>query len=233
MLRKQMAFILILSAFVFLFTLCSNHSNPTLVQTGRVEGVVQKALTSGNVPVANAYVFWGDSLMAETDANGAYEISDLPSGDQTLLCSALYALDNSVQVEIGADKTTTLDFVLTPDSTLGRVNGEFQDIPLYQEQLAENAELASWTAKEMYDATTGATLQNKFLSGIGFEVPRSVVTFQGDTLGFDDGYGQFWFKIQQGTYPFVGSNARYESQTRTIKVVPDEKAYLIFFLNRK
>ena len=222
MIRKVLLFTLLLAAA---FYGCSDHTVAT-IETGTVQGTVVK----NNSPVANAYIFWEDSLMATTDANGNYQIMDLEEGSQELLCSALFAKDTTMQVSIEANKTNTINFTLTHDETIGRVYGEFQDVPLFNAQLSEVSGLDNWSAKEVYEGTTGATICVKWLDVTSTE---SIVSLGDSILGYDDGWGQYLLKMQVGTYPLTGSSIGYQSKTHVVTVVPDEKTYCNFYLNRE
>ena len=58
--------------------------------------------------------------------------------------------------------------------------------------------------------------------------------FIGDSLlSYADVYGQYWFEIQCGTYPMTGKSAGFSSETKVIKVLPDVKVYLNFYLPKK
>ena len=223
MIRKIFLVALLLAA---VFYGCSDHSVAT-VETGKVQGTVVK----NNNPIANAYIFWEDSLMATTDVNGNYQILDLEEGRQGLLCSALFAKDTTMQVQIEANKTNTINFTLTHNETIGRVYGEFQDITLFNEQVSEVDGLEDWDAKQVYEGTTGASICVKWLDVSSTECVLSL----GDSiLVYDDGWGQYWFKMQIGTYPITGSSQGYQSKTKIVTIQPEpEKTYCNFYLNRE
>ena len=230
--RKSLITVLCVMLFILL-TECGKKSNPVVsIDTGGLQGVVSWNYQNGAVPASQAYLFIGDSLMATTDETGQFEIPALDEGKQFILCSALFAKDTTVQINIAANKTSTLDILLTPDSTIGRVYGEFQDMTLFREKLTEMPEMAEWTELQEYEGTTGATYQMKWLDSL---YTGGIVTLGDQWLAYDDGFGQYWFKIQAGTYPITGSSEGegYLSQTRVITVLPDDRVYLNFYLNRE
>jgi len=192
---------------------------------GSVEGMVRSS-RNGNTEIFPAYIFNGDSLMAQTDESGYYRIPSLPPGSLQLTCSALF-YSNSVQtIEVQEEQTATLNFELESDSTMGRVYGEFQDKTLW---LEHEEELKNWTEKEIFDGGTYATLQTKWL---GYEVPDRMVHLGDLLVAYADGFGQYWTRIQCGTYPLTGSCEGYESVTHTVTISPDEPVYLNFILPR-
>jgi uncharacterized glyoxalase superfamily protein PhnB len=197
---------------------------------GAVQGTVRCLLKSGAVVVPSAYVFWGDSLLATTDVQGNYLIDGLTAGDYLLTCSALYCGDTTTAVSVQNGRTMTLDFNLLPDSSTGRIYGEFQDDFLFQQRLLEDTTLSGWTEKEIYDGGTGATLQTKTLE---YFVPDRTVSLGDSILAYSDGWGQYFFRMPVGTYSLTGACEGYKSVTRVVRVEADVKTYLNFFLPRE
>lgn len=217
--------------FVCLLFICLGFGcdqSTEILKPGAIEGMV-RGIQEGNPAVYPAYIFQGDSLLAETDGTGFYRIQTLSPASYQLTCSALDYGNSIRSVEVQENKTTTFNFDLSPDTTRGRVYGEFQDLTLYQERLAEDSTMQSWTEKEIFDGGTYATLQTKWL---GYEVPDRMVYLGDQLLAYSDGFGQYWFEIQCGTYPITGSCEGYESVTHTVTVSTDEPVYVNFILPR-
>jgi hypothetical protein len=193
---------------------------------GRISGSVK----SGTSAVHRAYVFDGDTLLAVTDDGGHYLVPSIGEGDHELTCSAVNYADTTRRILIIGGQTAVCDFLMTPDSSTGKVYGEFQDLNVFNDSLKTNPALKEWDPKRIYDAATGATLQIKTY---GYDLPDRRV-FLGDSLvAFADAWGQYAFKIQCGTYPLRGSCEGYEDAVLTIKVLPDVRNYANFFLKRK
>ena len=150
-------------------------------------------------------------------------------GTYELICSALNFRDTIEYVKVVGGETVRHDFSLQPDSTMGRIVGEFQDLFIFKDSLQNNPGLADWDEKQIFDAATGATIQMKWLQDpVG---DREV--YLGDyLLGKSDAFGQYGFILQCGTYPVEGKCEGYISKTHIVKVLPDTKIYLNFILER-
>ncbi|MFC1569809.1 carboxypeptidase-like regulatory domain-containing protein [bacterium] len=196
---------------------------------GSVSGMVQYLLQSDSTPIYPAYIFSEDNLLATTDENGVYSINSLEEGTYYLTCSALNFADTMMQVQVMGDETTTHDFILFPDNSIGRIYGEFQDLVLYNPIIESDPAINEWNDKEKFEGVTGATLQTKWLQ---YQVPDRMVFLEDSLLAYSDEFGQFWCKIQCGTYPILGTCEGYESATQVVKVLPDERTYTNFFLDR-
>lgn len=192
-------------------------------------GALQGSVKSGENAVFPSYIFIGEELAAEPDESGAFHVDMLEAGTYQVTGSALMFADTTVEVVIQGDQTTTLDLSLTPDTTTGFLIGEFQDDSLFLQQLGEKPEMAEWTDQEICDGATGATIQFKWLKP--FE-PFPHVLLGEDTLSADDGWGQYGFRIQCGTYPFTGICNGYQSVTGVARVEPGANTFLNFFLPR-
>jgi hypothetical protein len=193
---------------------------------GTVQGTVKSA---GIAFIHPAYLFCRDSLLATTDEQGKYTIASMNEGPAALTCSALNYRDTTVQVQVKGGQTIAADFMLTPDSTIGKVYGEFQDWNLFNDSLITNPSLANWDAKRIFDAATGATIQYKTL---GYEVGERRVYLGDSLLAVSDAWGQFWFKIPCGTRPIKGSCEGYYDAAQVVKVLPNTHHYVNFFLIR-
>ena len=214
---------------LFLSMISCDHNNSTGPK--ETKGTVQGTVKSVNdTPIHPAYLFSQDSLLANANEQGKYTITSIEEGSLTLTCSALNYRDTTVQVQVQGGQTVIVDFMMTPDSTMGKVFGEFQDMNLFADSLKTNPSLANWDAKYIFDAVTGATIQYKTLK---YPVPDRKVYLGDSLLAIADAWGQYWFKIQCGTYRITGSCDGYNDASRVIKVLPDTRVYVNFFLTRK
>jgi len=117
--------------------------------------------------------------------------------------------------------------MLSPDDSKGRIYGELHDKMLYDEQLKANPSMAAWDGKELFDGVSGATIQTMTF---GFDLPASEI-FIGDSLfALTDGFGQYWFDIQAGTYPLRICCTGYQDTMQIIKVEPDNSVFANFIL---
>ncbi len=220
-------FLPILILFLILLSCLRNNSIEPRETKGTIQGTVKSI---NNTVIHRAYLFSQDSLLADTNEQGIYVIAAVEEGLLDLTCSALNYRDTTVQVQVKGGKIATVDFVLAPDSTIGRVYGEFQDLNIFSDSLQSNPGMADWDAKYIFDAVTGATIQYKTFH---YEIPERRV-FLGDSLLVTaDAWGQYWFKIQSGTYRITGSCDGYYDVARIIRVLPNSRNYINFFLTRK
>jgi hypothetical protein len=213
---------------VCLWIACKQTTEPK-TRSGDVRGTVRSGSPGDASVIRSAFIFLEDSLLATSDSAGAYTVSSLPEGTHRLTCSTGGHRDTTAQVLVEGGKTAVLDFYLTPDFSVGRVAGEFQDQALFNDSLKTNPSLAGWDAKTVYDAATGATLQTKTLQ---VEVPERRVMLGDSLLATADWWGQYWFKIRTGTYAITGSCEGYESVTQIITVEPNGRLYVNFFMPR-
>jgi hypothetical protein len=229
MMKKTLLILLLGLGHALLLLNCGNSTEPKKT-SGTLTGSVKSSATGNAVPIVSAYIFWGDSLLATTDNQGNYSVASLVEGSHSLTCSALGYRDSTAQVRVDGGKAASHNFVLAPDSSTGRVYGEFEDMTLYSEALQANPALASWDSKQMFSGVTGATLQGKYL---GYELPPRQVLLGDSILALADDFGQFWFEIQSGTYPIKASCEGYHSDTQVIRVLSGERQYATFFMVRK
>ncbi|MBN1779494.1 carboxypeptidase-like regulatory domain-containing protein [bacterium] len=211
---------------VLLFTFCDRKPTEPGKSTGKISGTVMSGGPAPSGPVKTAYLFEDDNLLAVSDENGQYAVDDLEEGPHTLICSALNFRDTTVQVQVTRETTTDQPFLLSPDGSVGRAYGEVQDGVLFE---AVDPEVLTWTAQEMYEGVTGATLQTKWLQ---VEVPPIYITLGDSILAVSDPFGMFWFRLQAGTYPVTASCEGYESQTRVIHIPADDRTYVSYILDR-
>jgi hypothetical protein len=211
---------------VCLWAACKNATEPR-TRAGSIRGTVRSVPAPDGAAIRSASIAWEDSLLAVSDASGAYAVSPLSEGTYRLTCSASGYRDTTMQVVIEGGKTTVLDFYLTPDFSSGRIFGEFQDQDLFNDSLKTNPAMAGWDAKTVFDAATGATIQFKTMQ---HEVAERRVMLGDSLLAVADGWGQYTFKIRTGTYSLTGSCEGYENVTQTVRVEPNGRHYVNFFL---
>ncbi len=227
--KKIFGLVIVIIGLNLLWYSCDNSTEPKKL-TGNFTGVVEGIQSGSSVPVDHAYIIAGDNLLAITDENGAFDISAIEEGTYHFICSALFYADTVKELMIEADKTLEYNFSLVPDSATGKVYGEFQDEILWNQMLNEKPYLANWDADSVWAGVTGATLQTKTL---GYEIPPRTIRLGDSLLAYTDGFGQYWFRIQGGTYPITGSCDGYQSVTKVVKAIPDQKVYLNFILPRE
>ncbi len=219
------AIVLIVFA-VFSHMICTKESGET---EGDLKGVVKELKQNSEAAIHPAYIIYGDTLLATTNESGEYLISSLREDTYTLICSALNFRDTIEQIKVVGGETVTHNFLLQSDNTTGRLVGEFQDILIFNDSLETNPGLAEWDGKQIFDASTGATIQMKWLN---YPVGNREVYLGDDLLGISDAWGQYGFNIQCGTYCFTGKCEGYKSKTHIVTILPDTKIYLNFFLER-
>jgi hypothetical protein len=231
MMMKRLFLILLFGLSIMLVVItCDKNPSEPKPTIGTIQGNVKSILPGNSTAIHPAYIIVEDRLLATTDENGNYVIASIEEGTYQLTCSALNYRDSTEQVSVLGGKTINHDFYLTPDSSIGRVYGEFQDVTLFNQRLQADPSLAQWDAKKIFDAATGATVQAKTF---GYEIPNRKVFLGDSLLAISDVWGQYWFKIQCGTYPITGSCEGYYDSTQVIKVLPDARSYVNFFLRRK
>jgi len=199
-----------------------NITQTTLV--GNVKNEMQ------NKVIFPAFIFLGNELLATTDSNGNFSIISLGADEYQITCSAVGYEDKTTSIVIIDSKITTANFFLVASDAKGRVYGEFQDGNLYQQRLIAKPEISNWNSKELFDGISGATLQEKTL---GYEIGDIIVSLGDSLVAYSDGFGQYWFEIQCGTYPLSGSCDGYKDMVQTIKVKPDENIYVNFILTNE
>ena len=208
---------------------CENSPEPKKTK-GSISGIVRSKNSGSALVNHRAYIFLQDSLIATSDVDGSYAISTVEEGSYLLTCSSLGYRDTTEAVQARGGKSATHDFYLIPDSSTGRVYGEFQDMGIFSDSLLSKPYLKDWDAKQIYDGVTGATIQSRTLM---YHVPPREV-FLGDSLvAISDDWGQFWLEIQCGTYPLTGRCENYNDVTLVVKVLPDSRIYVNFYLQRE
>ena len=230
MVKKVCLILLLEIGFLLMMTNCDDKSTEPKPTSGTIEGNVKSILPGNLSTIHLAYVFIDDSLLATTDENGNYVIAPIEEGTYQLTCSAINYRDTTEQVQVLGGKTLIHDFYLTPDSSTGRIYGEFQDVTLFNQNIQTNPSLVDWDAKQIFNDITGATIQAKTLQ---YDVPDRKVFLGDSLLAISDGWGQYWFQIQCGTYPITGRCEGYYDTTKVIKIMADTRSYVNFFLYRK
>lgn len=211
--------------FLVVMLVCSSCVEETPTES-ILQGTVKNMLD--DEIIHPAFLIQGDELLATTDENGTYEITSLDPGTYSLICSAVDYGDKTMQVEVKQGNVASYDFLLSPDDREGRVYGELHDRTLYEEELIANPSMAGWSEKELFDGVTGATIQTVTF---GMDLPASEL-YIGDTLySVTDGFGQYWFDVQSGTYPLSISSPGYRDTLMIVKVEPDTRIYANFILS--
>ncbi|MCS4195886.1 TonB-dependent receptor [Salinibacter ruber] len=106
----------LLSSLLMLFLLGVAPASALAQSGGIVEGRVVDASSGAPLPGANVVVK-GTSIGAATDANGRYELRDVPPGTQRLSVSFVSYQDTSTTVEIDAGETVTVNVELSSEVT--------------------------------------------------------------------------------------------------------------------
>jgi TonB-linked SusC/RagA family outer membrane protein len=84
---------------------------PAAAQTGTLEGTVVDAETGSPLPGVNL-VIQGTTVGSATNAEGAYTITEVPVGTQTVAAQFVGYQTQTEEVEISAGETVTVDFEL-------------------------------------------------------------------------------------------------------------------------
>jgi hypothetical protein len=117
-----------------------------------------------------------------------------------------------------------------PGSELGKVRGEFEDAGRFAKAADLAPEMKAWSAREVCDGLSGATLQNK-----DYERPLGdrIVLLDGKPLAYADGFGQYWLSLPPGRYVLVGRCRGYRDAKAEIIVEAGSEQYLNFYLERR
>ena len=81
---------------------------------GTIQGHVYAAGTTDAISGASVKYALAGEPKYYTDAQGFYEVPDIPKGNQTIWAGAAGYDSNSIQVEVVEDQTTEADIELTP-----------------------------------------------------------------------------------------------------------------------
>ena len=172
------------------------------------------------------YIIMNDSLISSSNQSNNFSV-DLAYGEHELIFSAIGYLNENVTVDINGDKKMNIQ--LTENSATGRIYGEFQDKTVLEQKISQNSEIANWTEKQICDGVTGATIMEDNYDE-EFQQPQ---LFIGDSLiKYADVYGQYWIEVQCGTYPLTGKCEGFSNKTEIIKVLPDSREYLNFYITQ-
>lgn len=113
---------------------------------------------------------------------------------------------------------------------MGQVYGEFEDAQLFASALKKKPAMKSWSDEKLFDALSGATIQVKTL---GPGTARGEI-WQGSTrIAVADGWGQFWFALEPGTWKLVARCEGYEDQPFEIRLEAGSSQYRNVYLDRK
>ena len=217
-----------ISFLVCILTLMLSISCDKESQTGTIlQGTVRNM--QDDELIYPAFLILEHKLLATTDESGSYEISSLEPGIYSLICSGINYGDKTMQIELKEGHVVSNDFVLSPDHSKGRVYGELHDQTLYDAELLVNPTMADWNGKELFDGVSGATIQSMTF---GFDLPASELYIGDSLLTPTDGFGQYWFNVQSGTYPLCVSSVDYRDTMQIIKVEADSRIYVNFILSK-
>ena len=209
--KTRLIFILlVLAAFIS----CEDPTSSENVR-GIFKGEIKSSITG--MPIYPVYIFEGDSLLSIVDQNNHYSI-ELDNREHEIIFSAIGYLDAVVSVSINGN--TSKEIELTENSETGRIYGEFQDLFLLQQKKSENNDLENWTEKQILDGVTGATIQEDN-SNIDFHQAQLFIS--DSLMKYADVYGQYWIKIQCGSYPLTGRSEGFFSETTQLV------NYIIYF----
>lgn len=173
------------------------------------------------------YIFENNSLLAIRKDSNQYSL-ELKPGPHEITFSALAYKDARISTAIDGDNS--LNITLEDNNETGRIYGEFQDSLLFQQKISENNELSSWTALEIMDGVSGATLME---DNVGSDFQQAQLFLGDSLLTYGDVYGQYWIEIQCGTYPITGVCAGFTSKTKLVQVLPDTKVYMNYYLRKE
>jgi len=109
------------------------------------------------------------------------------------------------------------------------VYGEFEDTRLFLRELKKRPEMASWSAKGVWEGLSGATIQYKTYNRA---VPDRVVLVDGVETAFADGFGQFWVEVAPGERVITGRCAGFKDAEVRILAEPGSAHYLNLFLKK-
>ncbi len=109
------------------------------------------------------------------------------------------------------------------------VYGEFEDTRLFLRELRKRPEMASWSAKGVWEGLSGATIQYKTY---GKAVPDRVVLVDGVEAAYADGFGQFWIEVAPGERVITGRCAGFKDAEVRILAEPGSTHYLNLFLKK-
>lgn len=205
------------------FSSCSKN-DPQFGKTMLVGKVTDE---QKNNTISPAFIFSGGELLAVVAETGKFQINSFEMGKHSVTCSAIGYADQTKNVEINDGHVTTVEFNLTADNANGKIYGEFHDLTLYQEQLLVNPAIGTWNSEELFDGVSGATMQRMTILHEESEIQVAI----GDSIvAFSDGYGQYWFELQCGTYELAGSCIGYKSSKQTVQIKKDEVRCVNFIL---
>ena len=177
-------------------------------------------------PVQRAFLLRGEEFLGISDESGSFPALHPEPGTISLRCSALGFSDHDQEVKVNERGITNAAFGLNADDQTGRVYGELHDLDLFRDQLAGKPEMAQWTGRELFDGVTGATLF------YDYDQPPATIHLGDSLMAYADGYGQFWFEVQAGTYPLKAASEGYRDTLKIVEVMPDTRTYVIFVLDQ-
>jgi hypothetical protein len=114
---------IIVTLLIIFLTCClqqiENPSAPS-AERGIIEGVVADSSNGAPIPNATVYI-QGSNLRTTSDSQGRYRIENVPAGTQIVHAQASGYETQSKSVEVRANISITVDFLLKPSSSQGNV----------------------------------------------------------------------------------------------------------------
>jgi iron complex outermembrane receptor protein len=133
---------------------------PSNVQLSSIAGQIRQS--GSNKPVANATVLVeGSTLVATSDSEGRFTISEVPAGTHHLVIAAPGFLPLRVEVVIGAAPPPALDVMLTPEVHYTEVISVSPNARDQFESYQPTSVLAGPDLNKELAGTLGATLENQ------------------------------------------------------------------------
>lgn len=220
---------------LFLFTACilliaSQFTSCTKTEDEIVETTLTGSIVSFTTEKAifPAFIIHEDELLATTNEEGTFTLTNIDAGSYKILFSALGFADREMEIQVEENIINMLDIHLNSDHDAGRMVGEFQDGPLYQTEVAADPDKMNWTEKEIYDGVSGATIQPWRWP---VEISEGEIYLGDSLIASADEYGQFWYALQSGTYPITAKTEGYKDLTRIISIKTNEKGYSNFVMD--
>jgi len=107
------------------------------------------------------------------------------------------------------------------------IYGEFQDARLFRSKAVRNPRMSGWTAREIFDGATGATIQAKTY---GRAVPDRIILVDGEEAAYADGFGHFWLELEPGEHQIEGRCAGFEEARISLLLEAGSSVHLAFLL---
>ncbi len=108
------------SVFIIFLSACFQEIETPSAERGIIEGVVADSSSGAPIAVATIYI-QGSNLRTTTDSQGRYRIENVPAGTQIVYAQASGYETQSKSVEVRANITINVDFLLKLSSSQGNV----------------------------------------------------------------------------------------------------------------